>query len=280
MKVNEAYPFEIYDEAALKDIEPSCMIVGWAEDAGSLGARVIEYLIHKLGGREFAQIDPPDFYPLNGVTIEDDIVRFPRTKFHVCPEKGLILFEGSSPRAEWNRFLNTVVQLGRDRCKMKELYTVGGMVTLTPHTGRRDLLAVANSSESKTVLQEYDLASTISYQTPPGQRPTLSSYLLWVARENNVPGASFWVPTPFYLAGAEDPRAWKTVVQFFDRRFRLGLDMTDLDAEISRQDQKIARLIARIPEIEHLIWKLERSMPLTDDENQKLVKEMEECLGQ
>lgn len=280
MKVNELYPFEVYDETALESLRQPSMIVGWTEDAGRLGARVIEYLIHKLGGREFAQIDPPDFYPLNGVTIEDDIIQFPRTKFHVCPEKDLIFFQGSSPRAEWNKFLNAVIDLGRDCCKMKELYTIGGMVTVAPHTAQRDLLAVANSSESKALLQEYSLASSISYQTPPQQRPTLSSYLLWVAREKNIPGVSFWVPTPFYLAGSEDPRAWKAAVQFFDRRFRLGLDMTDLDHEISRQDQKIARLTARIPEIEHFIWKLERSLPLNDEENQKLVKEMEECLGQ
>lgn len=277
MKSIEKDPLKIFDESAIQGLREASLVVGWTEDAGRLGARVIDYLGKKLGALEFAQIDLPEFFPLSGVVVEDDIVQFPETRFYVCPEKGLLFFKGHSPRTEWYRFLNAILDIG-ELCHIRELYTMGGMVSLSTHTASRDLLAVANSPETKAILQEYNIASDMSYETPPNQRPTLSSYLLWVAKKRNVPGISLWVPTPFYLVSVEDPQAWKKAAEFFNSRFSLGIDLADLDEAISKQNQRIGELTTRTPEIEHYIWKLERNLALTEEENQKLVREMEEHL--
>ncbi|MBI4332016.1 MAG: PAC2 family protein [Chloroflexi bacterium] len=278
MRLAEKHLLEINNEAALRGVQEAALIAGWNEDAGGLGLRVIDYLGGKLGAVECARIELPEFFPLSGVAVENDVIQFPETRFSVSPEKGLIFFKGHSPRTEWYRFLNTVLEIG-EYCRIKELYTIGGMVSMSAHTAQRDLLAVANSPEMKAVLAGYNLASDVSYETPPHQRPTLSSYLLWVAQRRNVPGISLWAPTPFYLVSLEDPQAWKRMVEFFNDRFALGLDLADLDEAIIRQNENIARVISAVPEIDHYIWKLERNLALTEEENQKLVKEMEERLG-
>ena len=91
-------------------------------------------------------------------------------------------------------------------------------------------------------------------------------------------GASLWVPIPFYLISTEDPRAWRKTVEFFDKRFGLGLDFTDLDEEVARQNEKIAQVRIRFPEIDNYIQKLESNLSLTQEENEKLVQEIEESL--
>ncbi|MCK4242585.1 MAG: PAC2 family protein, partial [Dehalococcoidia bacterium] len=248
------------------------------EDAGKLGTRVIDYLNKKLGGEEFGGIEPADFFPLGGVSIEDDVAQFPESKFYCCQEKNLVIFKSNSPRSEWYKFLNSVLDVAEHYCHTKELYTIGGMVSLSAYTAPRQLLAITNSPEMKTALSPYDLARDMDYETPPGQRPTLSAYLLWAARRRNIPGTSLWVPIPSYLVSTEDPKACRKAVQFFDNRFGLGIDFRDLDEEVARQNEKIAELRNRFPELDDYFHRLESNLSLTEEEHGKLIKEIEEFL--
>ena len=273
--MSEKPPFKIYGRPKLQS---SSLVVAWSEDAGKLGLKVVDYLNKKLGSQEFAEIDPVDFFPLGGVSVEDDVAQFPESKFYWCQEKNLVMFKSNPPRSEWYEFLNLVLDIAEHYCKVKELYTIGGMVSSSAHTIPRVLLAIANSPEMRKVLSQYDLVSDMDYETAPGQRPTLSSFLLWVAKRRNIAGASLWVPVPFYLVAAEDPRAWRKAAEFFDRRFGLSIDFRDLDEEVARQNEKIAQLRSRLPELDEYISRLESNLSLTADENEKLVKEIEEFL--
>jgi len=273
--LSEKHPLKIYGKPKL---ESSSLVVGWGEDAGRLGTKVIDYLNKRLGGKEFGEIEPADFFPLGGVSVEDDVAQFPESKFYWCPEKKLAVFKSNRPASEWHKFLNLVLDVAEHYCHAKELYTIGGMVSVAAHTSPRELLAVANSPEMREILIQYDLARGFDYETPPGQRPTLNSFLLWVARRRNIAAASLWVPIPFYLVAAEDPRAWRKTVEFLDRRFVLGIDFRDIDEDVSRQDEKIAGLRSRSSEVDSYIQKLESNLGLTEEENEKLVKEVEAFL--
>lgn len=273
--MSEKPPFKIYGEP---EFQNSSMVVGWGEDAGKLGVKVTDYLNKKLEGQECGEIEPVDFFPLSGVSVEGDVARFPESKFYCCRKKNLVIFKSNPPRAEWYKFLNLVLDVAEHYWHVKELYTVGGMITLGAHTAPRELLAIPNSLEMKEVLSQYGLARDTDYETPPGQRPTLSAYLLWVAKRRNIVGANFWVPIPFYLAAIEDPRASRKVLDFLDQRLDLGLDFTDLDEEIGRQNEQIAQVRIRFPDIDGYIQRLESNLGLTEQENEKLVREVEESL--
>ena len=273
--MSKKHTFEIYRKP---EFQSSSLVVAWSEDAGKLGPKVIDYLNKKLGGEEFGEIEPADFFPLGGVSIEDDVAQFPESKFYCCQEKNLVIFKSNSPRSEWYKFLNSVLDVAEHYCHTKELYTIGGMVSLSAYTAPRQLLAITNSPEMKTALSQYDLARDMDYETPPGQRPTLSAYLLWAARRRNIPGTSLWVPIPFYLVSTEDPKACRKAVQFFDNRFGLGIDFRDLDEEVARQNEKIAELRNRFPELDDYFHRLESNLSLTEEEHGKLIKEIEEFL--
>lgn len=129
--MDEMQTFKVYGKRELQD---SSLIVGWSEDAANLGTRVIDYLNNKLGAEEFGEIEPMDFFPLGGVSVEDDIVQFPESKFYCSYEKNLLIFKSNAPRAEWHKFLSSVLDVAEHYCHVKELYAIGGMVSLSAHT--------------------------------------------------------------------------------------------------------------------------------------------------
>lgn len=273
--MSQGYPIKIYKEL---DLRRSSLVLGWSEDMSNLGRKATGYLNRKLKGQEFAEIEPEDFFPLGGVAIEGNLAQFPESKFYTCQEHELVVFQSGSPGAEWYKFLNSVLDVAEHHCRVKEIYTIGVMVSFSAHTAPRELLAVVNSAEMKGVLSRYDLTRDLDYQTPPGERPTLNAFLLWIAKERNIPGVSLWVPIPFYLAAMEDAQAQKKVLSFLNERLDLKIDFSDLDREIREQNEQLARVRSRFPQIDDYINRLESNLVLSAEENGELIKKIEDFL--
>jgi predicted ATP-grasp superfamily ATP-dependent carboligase len=189
-----------------------------------------------------------------------------------------VVFQSDSPSAEWYKFLNSVLDVAEHHCRVKELYILGAMVSFSAHTTPRELLAVVNSAEMKEVLSQYDLARDMDYQTQLGERPTLNSFLLWIAKGRNIPGVSLWVPIPFYLAAMEDAQAQKKVLSFLNERLNLKIDFSDLDQEIREQNEQLARARSRFSQIDDYINRLESNLMLSEEENGELIKKIEDFL--
>ncbi len=273
--MKERYPITIYQEP---DLHQSSLVLGWSEDAGGLGRKVTDYLNLKLKGQEFAEIEPDDFFPMGGVAIKDNIARFPESKFYACSEHELVICQSDSPGAEWYEFLSSVLDVAERHCLVKELYVIGAMVSFSAHTSPRQSLAVVNLPEMKEILSQYDLNRDMDYQTQPGERPTLNSFLLWLAKERNIPGVSVWVPIPFYLAAMEDAQAQKKVLSFLDERLDLKIDFCDLDQEIGKQNEQLAQARSRSPQIDDYINRLESNLMLSEEESGELVRRIEDFL--
>lgn len=256
------------------------LIVTWTPDAGKVGSAVAECLYTKLDGFEFAEVEPIDFFPLDGVIVQDDVAQFPETKFYFCLRKNLLILKSDLPRSEWYEFLDTILSIVESTCKVKEIYVIGGMAAAIAHTTPRMLLAVANSSQTKRMIEHYDLVTDMEYETPEGQRPTLNSYLLWVAQRRGIPAVNLWVQVPFYLVACEDPQAWKKVLDFLNDRLELDLDFAELSNKISRQNQKIAQARIQHADLDSWLGRLEANLGLDTHESEKLIRKMEELLGQ
>jgi predicted ATP-grasp superfamily ATP-dependent carboligase len=255
------------------------LLVGWNEDGGRLGYKVIDFLRKKLDCVEFGEIKLEDFFPLGGVMVEEDVARFPECKFYYSQSKRLIMLNSSPPVVEWYKFLNTVLDAVRDICVIKEVNAIGNMVSFTAHTAPRSIIATVNSEEMKTLLAGFDVNRGIDYESPPGQRPTLSNYLMWVAQGRDIPGASFWVPVPFYLISAEDPRGCVKIVDFFNKRLELGIESTELNEEVAEQDRRIERMKQEYPEIGDSIDRLESGLGLSEEQSDNLIEAINKYLG-
>lgn len=271
----EGQLYKIYRSPELRN--PS-LIIAWSQDAGRLGPSVVDFLKQKLGIRDCAEIEPWPFFHLSGVSIEDDVIQFPESKFYSCPEKDLLIFKSEIPSKEHYQFLTTVLDVVQ-QYNVKELYTIGGLVSLVAHTNPGRIFAAINQIELKKTLIQYGVATNLDYHTPLGGRPTLSSFLLWAAKRREVAGVSLWVEVPFYLTTTEDPRASKRVLTFLDKRFDLGIDLAEIDLVIQAQNEKIEELKRRNTAINKYVEMLERGIMLSQDESEQLAREVTEFLG-
>ncbi len=254
------------------------LITGWNSDAGKLGEKVSDYLVKVLGGYRIYEMEPADFFPLGGVTIEDDIVQFPECEFYLCPGNNLLILKSTPPIFEWYRFFQQVLDLAEQRCGIKEIYNIEGTVAINPHTTPRQILATFNSSKIKDRLSPYGLYTGLDYETPLGQKPSLNSFLLWAAKRRNLAGANLGVQIPFYLMSVDDPKAQKKMLEFFSQRFKLSLGLEEFDEEIEKQNQYLSEARMEYPDIDDSILRLESNLVLPEEDNLKLEKQIEEYL--
>lgn len=257
--------------------QSTTLIVGWNEDASKLGIRAADYLIQGLGCREFGEILPESFFPMAGVSVEEDVAMFPESKFYINNACSMIVFKSNIPRMEWHKFLSALLDAAQE-CEVKEIYTLGAMVAASAHTMPRALISIMNSADMQSKLEPFNIIGNTDYETPPGQKPTLSSYLLWLARQRGIPAVNLWVPVPYYLVPVDDPRGCKRIVYFFNSKFDLGIDFTRIDADITEQNSRISNLFEKSPDIEGLVRRLEVGEGLDGAESEKLAREVLEHL--
>jgi len=254
------------------------LVVAWAEEASNVGLRTVDYLTEKLACREFGEILPEGFFPMAGVNVVNDVAQFPQSKFFISDEGNLLIFRSNIPRTDWHGFLNAVLDVAGHDCNVSEIYTLGAMISPAAHTMPRLLISVVNDTAIKEELEPFNVMTGMDYETPPGQKPTLSSYLSWLAGLRNIHAVNLWVPVPYYLVSVDDPRACKRLVYFFNNKFDLGVDFTKLDDQITQQNDKIARLFERSPVSEAFVHRLEAGDGLDGEESEKLAHEMAEAL--
>ena len=258
----------------------SSLVIGWNSDSGRLGEAAVDFLISKLGGQFVTEIDPLEYFPMNGIAIEDDMIQFPESQFYFCPRSRLMLFKSNPPEHNWYRFFNQVLDIAEKYIPVKTVYIIGGMLSLLPHTTPRQLFGIYSSFELQEELSYYGLGDGMDHETPPGQKPTLNSYFLWAVRKRGLSGVNLWMPVPFYLMAVDDPRAQKQVLEFFNLHFHLELDLGIFDTHIYRQNKQFFEIRNHFPEIDDYIMRLESNQRLSEDENLRLVKQVEEFLKQ
>ncbi len=254
------------------------LIVSWLMDVVGVGERVTAYLNRKFNNDVFGEIEPDDYFPLEGVTLDNDVIQFPEIKLYSGSRDDLIILRATSPRFEWYRFFETVLMAAADY-GVREIYAIGSMISIIPHTAPREMMANFNSVELKETINSYNIATSWNYETPPGQRPTLNSYLLWAAGRKKIPTATLWIPVPFYIATSGDPRAELRVLEFFNRRLNLRLDLEDMDQEVYRQNKDLEEIRAESNEIDSCIRKIETGEALASEESQQLAGYIERALA-
>jgi predicted ATP-grasp superfamily ATP-dependent carboligase len=273
--LNDTEVCRIYHKPELYD---STLIVCWHEDGGCLGLEVFTYLHDYLEMEMFAEIEPKEFFGMSGVLVENDVAKFPESKFFYSAQNNLVILKSAVPRYEWYKFNTSVLDIASDICKVKEIFTIGSMVSIAPHTQTRELISSFNKYESKSYLKDYSINTGMDYETPSGQRPTMSTYLIWEALRRNITGVSLWVPVPFYLISVRDWKGCRMILEFINKYRNLGISLHKLDEFIKEQNDEINSVLNNDPEIASIIQKLENGTAITESDSNKLVAVMENRL--
>ncbi|MBN1508249.1 MAG: PAC2 family protein [Sedimentisphaerales bacterium] len=247
-------------------LKKSSFLVGWAKDAGAVSSLATNHLIQGLGGSEFCRMEPAGFYPLGGVTVADDVAQFPQSRFFHVGRGDLVILQADEPQSNRYEFLSAVLDLAEHYAGTQVLCTVNGVAALTPHTTTRRVFGVFNDAALQRRLQPL-LPADANWQGPPH----VSTYLLWLAGQRQIPGVGLWVEVPFYLSDYEDYQSVKEAVSLLAMILGLDFDLGELDRLTAEQNDKLAQLKEN-PQIKDDICALEEGQPL-DRHGQKALIE-------
>lgn len=237
---------------------------GWV-DAGNASTLGVNYLIRKLEATEIGEILPGSFYSYSMrrpiVTVEGGLIRgyeAPRNPIYASDWKGrsLIFLLGVEPDLDWPGYAKAVIELA-EAMKARRIYTLGGYVSVLPHTVEPP---VTGSTNNPRLLGELKTAGVelTNYQGPTG----VYSQILWDCKERDIDGVSLWTAVPQYVSGP-NPKAALTLLRKLVSMEGIQVVLKDLEDEALALDRRIAEEAKTNPELLRLIEELERGYKIS-----------------
>jgi proteasome assembly chaperone (PAC2) family protein len=150
----------LYKEPKLRN---PYMVAAWP-GMGGVAIIAARYLTEQWDAKELGSIIPESFFDINGVLIEDNLVRdieFPDNKFYIAKGHGRrdwIIFIGESqPVMNGYGLANLVVDVAT-KFEVKKLFTFAAAPTHIYHTKKPRVLAVATKPRLVKWLQKLRLS--------------------------------------------------------------------------------------------------------------------------
>ena len=234
---------------------------GWA-DAGESATAAIKYLQRNLDAKNFAEIDPEDFYDFSHTRPYTTRTRDGRRKIHWPANKfsywagangsqGAMTFVGVEPGLRWRTYSKAIVDLALEHGVSKILH-IGALLDSVPHTRDVKLTGGATAGAFQETLETLGVRSS-NYQGPTG----ISSAVLEACNKQGLEYMSLWGHTPHYLQAAPNYRVGYTLARKLATLLDLSLDMSELQTAAETFDQQVAAAVAKDDQLSAYVEKLE-----------------------
>jgi proteasome assembly chaperone (PAC2) family protein len=240
---------------------------GWND--GAQGASLAGgFLAKRWGARQFAEIDPEDFFDfqatrphvrlVEGVTREID---WPENAFYEARPEGLerdaVLLLGVEPNLRWRRFTEVIVGLAQE-LGVELVVTLGALLADVPHTRPA---TVTGSATDPELIERLSL-STSRYEGPTG----IVGVLHDGCRAAGLPSASLWAAVPHYVSLAPSPRAALALCERLSGLLGLQLDTSELETAAESYTQQVSEAVATDADTAAYVEELERRADQIDPE--------------
>jgi proteasome assembly chaperone (PAC2) family protein len=243
---------------------------GW-NDAGEAATTAARYLKQALAGKQFAEIDPEEFYhfglsrPYVRFKKESDVEReiiWPATEFSVSQRpdlpRDLIVGVAIEPHLKWKTYCGLVVELAR-RLGVSLVVTLGALLSEVSH--RRPVHLVGGASDPELAMR-LGIRQT-RYEGPTGIVGVLSA----ITREAGLPTASLWANVPHYVSGIENPKAALALVRRVLGLMNVtSLDLGDLEEAAQQYEAQLHEAVTKDPKIAKYVRELEAKEMESDEE--------------
>jgi len=218
---------------------------GW-NDAADAATSAVQFLTDQWQGREFAQIDPEEFYDftatrphvrsLGGLRRTID---WPKNSFFWAtpPDApgGVILMRGVEPQLKWRSFCSQILQVATQlECSM--VMTLGSLLADVAHTRPTP---VFGNAYQQSVIDRFELDQA-HYEGPTGIVGVLHTEC--VAAQ--IDSASLWAAVPAYVPSATSPKAALALVRRISEVTELTLDADGLVTAAAAYEQEITTLVS------------------------------------
>jgi predicted ATP-grasp superfamily ATP-dependent carboligase len=253
------------------------MIVGWRGDAGNTGHRVVTLINGSLELKPLAEIEPVGFFHLSGVEVSKDLARLPDCKFRYSADGGLVTLLSDVPAFEVHPFLRNILDLA-SRFVVSHLVVLGGFPAMSSHNTPNPMLVNFSTPLLKDWIAGNGVNTGVDYISPQGQKPPISTYLTWEAKQRGIEAISLWQPVPYYLAPFTDETGAQHILAMLRQKLAVSIDLEPVAEAAGRQREKIAALRLSTPEVEKYLNMLESNLSLTEYEAGALAAAVRQAL--
>ncbi len=268
----EKRQYDVFRESFLRT--PS-FLVGFRNEIGNVSGKVFEAIGNESKLIRLGALRLNDYFSFTSVKVEDSIIRFPECDFYSFQEGNILLFMGDPPNREPFQYCNAILDFATKQCHAEEVFTIGGFVSPISHTSPRKIFGTVTRPELRMFLAPYNVSIDVNYHTPAaGPRPSLNHFLLWTAKQREIPGYSLWVEVPFYLANLNDPSGAKAIMNFLKGKFALDYDYHELDQQVKEVNEILETLKNKNVDIHKYLQLLDQGIALSHDESETLAREV------
>jgi proteasome assembly chaperone (PAC2) family protein len=234
---------------------------GW-NDAGQSATTAVRYLVESWKAKSFAKIDPEEYYSFTDTRPTIRIVNgdqrelsWPQNEFFAfegnSAAPAAVLFVGTEPNLKWRTYCGEVIRLARS-VGAQRLVTLGSLVTDAVHT--RPVPITGFSTDP--VIQQKLVARSItrsSYEGPTG----IVGVLHDAARRAELPAASLWAATPYYLGATPNPKTALGLLDALDEALSLRLNLGELRNVADEFERQVSMAVRDNDELQQQIKTLE-----------------------
>lgn len=236
---------------------------GWNDVAGA-AFDAIDHLVKVTGAREWAHVDPENYYDFQVNQPRMDVVSGKRTVvwrtttlFHTVVDGvgDVVLVRGIEPSYRWKACLSELMGL-LEQLPVARYVTIGAVPGEVPHTRP---FPVTRTSEQEPTRAIYD-ASAPSYVGPIGFVGVFIDHVSRLTAE----ALSLWCQIPQYTTGGTQPKATGALVAATGTLLGHAFAMGDLEEAGRAWERGVAELVERDPSTRSYVKQLEESRDMQD----------------
>ncbi len=232
---------------------------GW-NDAAESASGAIEYLGSSWNEREFATIDPEDFYDFTvvrpQVRLIDGTMReidFRTTKFSAAAAAGsshdVVLGHGIEPNNRWRTFCDNVVGVAQE-LDVELVLTLGALAAEVPHSRP---VQVTGTGSDPELIEALGLRRS-RYEGPTGIVGVLHTRFAGAG----IKSASLWAAVPHYVSQQPSPKATLALAKRAADIVGGTFDATDLEIASASYERQVNEMIEADEDIAGYVQGLER----------------------
>jgi proteasome assembly chaperone (PAC2) family protein len=217
---------------------------GW-NDAGECASLAARYLAAQWAARQFATIDPEEFYDFTStrpqVHLDDDgrrEITWPTTEVFAGTIPGgtqdVIVVLGTEPQLRWRTFCRELTEIATHH-EARLCVTLGALLAEVPHTRPTPVVGTA---------YEPDLVAGLELQPSRYEGPTgIVGVLHHAWRTAGLRSASLWATVPSYVPGAPSPKAALALIERTASMLHTWVPTTDLEIAAASYERQVSELV-------------------------------------
>ncbi len=236
-----------------------CAFKGW-NDAGDAASAAVGFVGEALGAREFATIDPEEFYDFQATRPKITLTGEGQTRSIEWPEvklyevriprapRDLILLVGHEPSFRWRTFTSLIIELA-EAIGVQLVVTLGALLADVPHTRP---VSVSGFASDPALVKRLNLQQS-TYEGPTG----IVGVVHEACRAAGLPSASLWAAVPHYIAASPNPKASLALIRKLEALVGVVVDAGELEAASADYERQVNAAVQHDPDIQAFVEKLE-----------------------